>query len=263
MSDESIIIESVVREVLAELAAVAKNNGQAMADSHSERSEESTSASEILRCAQDDKKPVPTSPESPAPPPGDLTVAARVVTMAEVSGRLGSIRRLVVSREAIVTPAVRDELLRHGIALGYADSTNGRAAPLVRVAIFSTGTDFDPAALVAGLTRDGLKIEHAALNCLIASADQLAAELAKPDTLGVLLTRYTAAGLCLANRLRGVRAVIGADAPAVASAAAAIGANLLVADPNAGTFFQLKQMVAEFCRGGVRPCPEVFRTRLA
>ena len=44
--------------------------------------------------------------------------------------------------------------------------------------------------------------------------------------------------------------------PPVAAAAAAVGANLLVADPQAGSFFQLKQIVTEFARGGVRPCPE-------
>jgi len=80
--------------------------------------------------------------------------------------------------------------------------------------------------------------------------------------LGVLLTRHAAAGLCLANRLRGVRAVTGVEAPAVAVATAAIGANLLVMNPLVGSFFQLKQMVTEFCRGGARPCPEVFRARL-
>ncbi len=53
------------------------------------------------------------------------------------------------------------------------------------------------------------------------------------------------------------------DAPGVAAAAAAVGANLLVADPQAGSFFQLKQMITEFGRGGVRPCPAVFRERLA
>ena len=48
--------------------------------------------------------------------------------MNEVAGRLDSVRRLVVSREAIVTPAVRDELLRRGIALEYADSAQGKPA---------------------------------------------------------------------------------------------------------------------------------------
>ena len=115
---------------------------------------------------------------------------------------------------------------------------------------------------MAGLAREGLTVESSASDCIIAATDQLASETAQPNTLGVLLTRHTAAGLCLANRLPGVRAVAGADAPAVATAAAAVGANVLVADPDAGTFFQLKQIVTEFCRCGVRPCPEVFRARL-
>jgi hypothetical protein len=192
-----------------------------------------------------------------------LVITARVVTMAEIPDRLDAIRRVVVTRGAIVTPAVRDEFIRRNITLAFADLSEGRPAVPVRLVMIATGTRFDPAALVAGLTRDGLNIEHSASNCIIASTDQLATELAKPNTLGLLLTRHTAAGLCLANRHQAVRAVAGADAPAVAAATAAIGANLLVADPKAGTFFQLKQMITEFCRGGVRACPEVFQARLA
>jgi hypothetical protein len=147
--------------------------------------------------------------------------------------------------------------------MAYTDASNECASPPVRLVLITTGTTFDPAALVAGLAREGITIEHSALDCLIVSTDQLAAELAKPDTVAALLTRHTAAALCLANRLHGVRAIMGTDAPSIAAAAAAIGANLLVADPQAGTFFQLKQMIAEFCRGGVRSCPKVFRARLA
>ena len=107
-----------------------------------------------------------------------------------------------------------------------------------------------------------MKAEHTTSDCLIAATDQLAAELAASNTLGVLLTVHTAAGLCLANRRRGLRAVTGVDVPAVATAAAAVRANLLVMNPCAGSFFQVKQMVTEFCRGGVRPCPDVFREQL-
>jgi hypothetical protein len=192
-----------------------------------------------------------------------LSINARVVTMTEVTGRLDGVRRLLVSRGAIVTPAVRDELLRRGILLACGDPSNGRPAASLRVVLVTVGTDFDPAALAAGLAREGATVEPVALDCLIKATEQLAAETARSDTLGVLVTPHTAAGLCLANRLRGLRAVTGSDAPAVAAAAAAVGANLLVVDPRAGTFFQLKQMVAEFCRGGVRPCPAVFRKQLA
>ncbi len=194
---------------------------------------------------------------------GDLAIGSRIVTMAEIAGRLGSVKRVVVSREALVTPAVRDELMRRRIELAVGESPKSEASSPVRLVMRVVGTDFDPTSLAAGLVREGLQVEHAALNCLIAATNELAGEMSKPDTLGVLLTRHTAAGLCLANRLQGVRAVTGADAPAVASAASAVGANVLVANPSAGTFFQLKQMVSEFGRGGVRPCPEVFQARLA
>jgi hypothetical protein len=247
MSELSIDIERVVREVLAEMRLAQAENGQRKAD------------------GQGPKAAAPVSrPSSPAPTavPGDLMLSSRVVTMTEIAGRLDGIRRVVTSRGAIVTPAVRDELIRRGITLACGEASNGRPATTVRVVLVTVGTDADPKALAAGLAREGTTVEHVALDCLLVATEQLAAETAHADTLGVLLTPHTAAGLCLANRLRGLRAVTGGDAPAVAAAAAAVGANLLVVDPQAGTFFQVKQMVAEFCRGGVRPCPAVFRARL-
>jgi hypothetical protein len=264
MSVPVIDIERVVREVLAELGIA-----QMAGEGDGGRRQDSSAVNEKVP-SPPTSVPVPPSASPPSQSRdidshsgNELVVSSRVVTMADLTGRLNGARRVVVSREAVVTPAVRDELLRRGIALTHADSSNGHLPPAVRLVMITTGTDFDPAALVAGLGRDGLKTEHSALNCLIAATGQLATEVAKPNTLGVLLTRHTAAGLCLANRLGGVRAITGADAPAVAAAAAAVGANLLVADPQAGTFFQLKQMVTEFGRGGVRPCPTVFRAKLA
>ncbi len=194
---------------------------------------------------------------------GVVTVAARVVTLREIADRLPTMRRLVVSREAVVTPAVRDELLRRGIDLQRTDAAGHRPAP-VRLALKTSGTDFDPTALAAALQREGFRVECSASDCLIAATESLAAELtSSTDTHGVLFTAHTAAGLCLANRLPGVRAIGGGTAPSVAAAAAAVGANLLVVDPRAGTFHQLKQSVAEFAAGGVRPCPEALRKKLA
>ena len=250
MNELTVNIERVVREVLAEMGLSNAESGKPKADGDGRERNAAGPA------------PCP-SPPAAAAVPGDLSINARVVTMTEVAGRLDGVRRLLVSRGAIVTPAVRDELLRRGIMLACGDPSNGRPAASLRVVLVTVGTDFDPAALAAGLAREGATVEPVTLDCLIKASEQLAAETAHSDTLGVLITPHTAAGLCLANRLRGLRAVTGSDAPAVAVAAAAVARNLLVVDPRAGTFFQLKQMVAEFCRGGARPCPAVFRTRLA
>ncbi|MCE5301927.1 MAG: hypothetical protein LLF97_02320 [Planctomycetaceae bacterium] len=191
-----------------------------------------------------------------------LTLDVRVVTMNDLAGRLDSVRRVSVPRRAIVTPSVRDELIRRGIALEWADPTAPPPAQATRLTMVAMGVDVDMAALAAGLACEGLTVEPRETDCLIAATDQLATELTESDTLAALLTRHTATALCLANRRRGVRAISAVDTAGVASASAQVGANLLVVDPSPCTFFRLKQMIAEFCRLGVRACPKVFRAEL-
>ncbi|MFZ1933473.1 MAG: hypothetical protein WCB27_07040 [Thermoguttaceae bacterium] len=254
MIPSTVDIELVVREVLAQLQAAPE---ALVAEPQAAGGLGTSVPSEVgSRQSAVGSEPVV------ADQPFTLAVFARVVTMNDVAGRLDSVRRVVVSHEAIVTPAVRDELLRRGIALESAKTPDG-APRVVRLCLMISGVDFDPATLLAALAREGFQATQGNSDCLIAAGDQLAAEIRQGDALGVLLTRHAAAGLCLANRLPGVRAIGGIEAPAVAAASAAVGANLLVVDPRAGTFFQLKQAITEFARGGVRPCPEVFRKRLA
>ena len=159
---------------------------------------------------------------------------------------------------------MRDELHRRNVTLlvGRAAPDAPRATSALRLVLVTHGKRFDPTALLAALGAGPTQVEHHAKDCIMASTGLLAAEVARPDTLGALLTRHTAAGLCLANRLAGVRAVLGLDAPKAAAAVQAVGANLLVADPGGGSLFWLKRMLETFCAGGVRECPEVFRAKL-
>jgi hypothetical protein len=227
---EQAMIDEIVRRVLAELAVAP----------------DATSAAD---------KPA-------VPPPGDLAIDSRVLTLSELEGRLEGVRRLVVPPAAVVTPAVRDELRRRNVALAYGSSP-GRGAALLRMIVVTHAGRFDAAPLLASLAGEAVQIDQHSSDCVIAAVDRLAGELARPGTLGLLLTRHTAAGLCLANRLRGVRAVSGTEAGEVSAAAAAVGANLLVIDPIALSPFQLKRITTEFCRAGARPCPRVFMERLA
>jgi hypothetical protein len=200
------------------------------------------------------------------PPPaadGDLVLSCRVVTLSELEGRLATVRRLVVPPQAVITPAVHDELHRRNVTLALAASPTPEAVRSVRLVVVTAGRRFDATALVNALAGAGLAVEPQVSDCLIAATDRLAAEVAKADTLGLLLSRHTAAALCLANRHRGVRAVLVTDVSELNEATASVGANLLIADPGARSLFQLKQLATEFCRGGARPCPEVFRQRLA
>jgi hypothetical protein len=245
MAAPSIDVDQVVREVLAALGLAPGGTGGLSESGHGD------SGNEALA----DKPPVA--------PGRELVLNCRVITLSEVDGRLEAVRRLVVPPGAVITPAVRDELSRRNVTLTHSSPPAAPVAAPLRLVLVMVGKPPDPAPLLGPLANEGIEIAQHSLDCLMAATDLLAGEIAKPHTLGLLLTRHTAAGLCLANRLPGVRAVSGTDAGTVAAAAAAVGANLLVLDPAAVRPFPLKQIALEFCRGGTRPCPEVFEERLA
>jgi len=238
-------IERIVREVLAVLG-----------DVPAEEPGGSPGGACVSPAAQDGA-PAPTAPA----PSGDVILQARVVTLAGLDGRLASARRVVVPAGAVVTPAVRDELQRRRITLAFANDGGSQGGRALRLVTYIADRRFDPAPLGSALKKSGIVLEAQRSDCLIASTDALAAAVKEPDTLGLLVTRHTAAALCLANRHAGVRAIYACSAPGVAAGAEAVGANLLVADA-AAPFFELRQMVAAFTRGGVKPCPDVFRERL-
>ncbi|MGA2796793.1 MAG: hypothetical protein ABSE63_04375 [Thermoguttaceae bacterium] len=227
-------IERVVREVLAELKRAP-----------------ATATQEPVSAAQ-----------TPKPVNGELVLSTRLVTMEEIGDRLGGIHRVVVAPQAVVTPAVRDALRQRNIALSRAlPAKNASAAPL-RLVIVAARTKMDPKLLESTLQSEGIDVQCHTTDCIMAATHQLAGELAKGDALGLLLTPHTAAALCLANRLAGVRAVLGSNANSVQSDLSAVGANLLIADPQSVSLFKLARMAGDFFRGGIRPCPEVFRKRL-
>ena len=199
---------------------------------------------------------------SPAERDGEVRVDSRVVTLETVAGRLAGARQLVVPQGALVTPAVRDELRRKGVALVRGSAAAKVRKELARVLLVAGRTSHDPAAAVEALGQEGIDVQTETADCMIAASDKLAAAVAAGDSLGLLWTRHTAVGLCLANRHPGVRAVLAAGVAATAAAISAVGANVLVVDPTLGTAYERKQVLREFCLGGVRECPEALKERL-
>jgi hypothetical protein len=193
---------------------------------------------------------------------GDLVLDRRVVSLAELPEKLDGVRRLVVPPGAVVTPSVRDLLNRNHVSLAFGASPLAPAAGSVRAIVIAVGPRYDPDPLLKALGGEGFAVDARRMDCLIAATDQLAAELRAGGTVGVLLTRHAAAAVCLANRLAGVRAVHATTLENLAADADAVGANLLVIDPGSQGFVPTRQMITSFVRGGVRPCPEVFRQRL-
>ena len=227
-------IERIVREVMAQLKHVAAPAPPAAVET-----------------------PLAASPKHD----GELRVDCRVVTLESIAGRLNGAKQLVVAPGALVTPSVRDELRRRGIDLvqrSGAKKTESRTPVL----LVTGRTGHDPELAVEMLRQEGIDVRSESTPCLIAAAEKLAAAVAG-RSLGILWTRHTAVGLCLANRHAAVRAVLATGVPATSAAVAAVGANVLVVDPAAGTMYEKKQVLREFCLGGIRQCPEELKKGLA
>jgi len=232
MAVSSVDIERVVREVLAELAS---REGGATVPKLAGSGMESAN--------------------------GQLAVASRVVTLSEIGDRLAGIKRLVVPAGAVITPSVRDEILRRGITLDFAGAEEA-SRTAVRLTMVTVGQWFDPAPLANMLRGEAVELDLHASDCLFATTDLMAQHVSPGDRLGAVLTSQPAIALCLLNRVPKLRAVSGRDAGEVARAAASVGANVLVPRPHGVGLAQLRQMLRQFCREGVRECPEALRERL-
>ena len=174
-----------------------------------------------------------------------LEVAAQVVTLAEIDGRLGNKRRLVVSPKAVITPAVRDVLRQRNIVLERrglgAKSASAAAKGAITVAVAARA---DAGRLVDRLRRDGYAVQQLAQAGLAAAVRELADEVVRGGSRGLLLTDEAEAALVALNRRSGVRAVSGDDASAVARASAAVHANTLVVRPAGKSEFVLQRIIA-------------------
>jgi hypothetical protein len=241
MAEPSIDLEKLVRDVLAELGAAP----EPARDAAGQGEAESSSAA----------APAATSG-------GELVVLSPVVTMSELEGRLEGVRRLVVPPQAVLTPSVRDELHRKRITLVYDQPVPVPGAGKARLVMLVLGSRYDPVPLARALQNERIEVDSRRTDCLVEATDQLAGEVVKPNTLGLVVSTYPAVAICLANRHQGVRAVSGIDAATADADAASVGANVLVVNPRTTGFFQIKQMISRFHREGARACPEPLRERL-
>jgi hypothetical protein len=202
------------------------------------------------------RRSVSTNGESP----GELVLISKVVSLADVEGRLGGVSRVVVAPGAVFTPAARDLLRKHNVAIASAVAANTtRSQPL---AFGVAKTNYQASPLVTALAAERVNLEQVPQSGLLQVVDELCERVVKQGQLGLLITGQTAAALCLANRNRGVRAALGASVQAVTDAVEAIAANLLVIDPGGISFFGVRRMTREFAKLGWKSCPMALRERL-
>jgi len=191
---------------------------------------------------------------------GELVLSAKVVSLAELEGRLNGARRVIVARGVIITPAARDLLKREAIDVAYAIAA--AAGFRHRLLIGVAETRCEPAVLVRSLVQEGTEVERLANTGLAGVAGEMCDGVAKGGQLGLLMTDQSTAAVCLANRQPGVRAALGLDKCQIATAVAEVGVNFLVIAPQRHGLFEIKQMVKEFLTGGPRVCPKDLQERL-
>ncbi len=278
------LVERIVREVMSRLAgasgdaapsegspAVQAAPGPA-AKCNAAIVSGSASAAENGPCAVDGKR---NSLESPAAPSGtdadrwsdQLHVPGKVVALADLVDRLDRVRCVSVAAGAVVTPAVRDELQRRRIALRYVSGAKQdagvapeSAAHLAVQLVIHQGC-FDERA-VQSLRIEGASISVAASECVIEACDAAARAVLDKQALAVVMTRYAAAAICLANRIPQVRAVAARDPAELKSAMSMVGANVVVIDPDAVGLFGARRLLREAAVIGRRKCPRAFGSRL-
>lgn len=196
-----------------------------------------------------------------------LTLDVAVVSLGQVESRLGGVTQLVVRRGAVITPAVRDLLKEKKVTLtwrvatpkGTATGSSGQASKLT---IGVAETKFCPAALIRQLKDRGIEIQQLAQTGLVTVTKELASEVVRGGSLGLLLTDNPLPAVCLANRSAAVRAAVAASVPQTKAAIEAVGVNLLVVDPRSLGLLPLQRMVEAFTSGDTRACPAAFRGSL-
>jgi hypothetical protein len=163
-----------------------------------------------------------------ATPANELVLEARVISLAEVQGRLSGMVRVSVAERAIVTPAVRDLLREKKVPLVRRAAGAKVAAATRTIVVAAAETKVELGGLVRDLRGTGCKVEQLAQAGLVAAVRELGEEVAKNGAIGLLVCEEPEAAVVALNRRSGVRAVGGEEAAAIERAANAVGANLYV-----------------------------------
>lgn len=266
---DSRLIEQIVREVLASLS---RGDSAPPAPSTTQTSPPATTAPENPAPPRAEGGESLTAPEPVEKPlariistrEGELTLSSKVITVKDLEEKLHGVRRLIVPSGAIITPAVADLLRQRNIGVFFGAVNNPtlatreteKNAPLGVLLVTQRIT---PQQLDNLLRPEGLRADYEVMECLIRASER-AGEFARAGRLAVILTRHVAAAVCLANRLRGVRAIAGRNPQDVTNDTTAVGANVLVADLQVG-LFAIKRMIRQFVMAP-HHCPEVFQERL-
>jgi ribose 5-phosphate isomerase RpiB len=172
-------------------------------------------------------------------------------------------RKLRVPERAVITPLAVDWLVASGVDVErtHDNETASRWAlalekpsPLIATAVES-------------LRREALALRQMAgpgLTPLCQWAKAIASGIVGGDySGGVVFTSDPGLVCCVANKLPGIRAAAANDVFQAAKATLNLAANLLAVEMPGRTFYEVKSILAEFCRNDRSDCANAVRLTLA
>ena len=195
-----------------------------------------------------DIAPVPLASSSGDTASDVLVTDDRLLTLAKVSANLDGLRRLVVHKKTIITPALREELSRRGIAVERGGSRPGTRADFA-ISVVRFAADRAPNLHGLGLAED---VQAKSFSVVI---NLVNGQLVQSNRHVVVLTEQTSAALCVLNRTPAVRAALANNVESVKAAAKAVAANVLVVDPHKLGRVQLAAILRAFENEGMRNIP--------
>lgn len=196
--------------------------------------------------------------------PGDLPLYEKVVTLATLEGRLKGVHRVVVRPEAVVTPAVRDELRDKGVGIVHGPShVDGEACtPSDVPLILAAAGQSEAVAKAVQSVRARLGGQTVAETGFTEALRELTARVTSGGALGVVITDRPAAAACVANRVRGIRAAAAHDVASVKAAVDELAANVLVVRAAVMRSGEMIEVVRLFLAAGPRTCPPELSSAL-
>jgi len=209
--------------------------------------------SDLMPEAVESAQAAPVAVETPR-------ISGRVVSLEELK-KLGDVKRLIVPEKAVVTPAVRDEIRKRNIELVTEKEAASPKAEQFQVWLGLHLQKKEPKAAIDFLAKN-YALEKAAFECILRTVEAATEKLAaSPQTLGVILSGYSALAICVANRQPTLSAVLGIDAATLKTDAKQIGANLLVIDPERSGPYKTQSLLKAFLADGVRKVPKFLLSR--
>lgn len=190
--------------------------------------------------------------------PGDLLWQGRVLADDLLRRNLNGQRRVLIAPGTVVTPLAVEHLRSRGIELEVQPQEK-------QIAAVSWGCAQDRGYAVVQSALQALRRDDVLIRALPVVVDEQLARWARSigDCVaqgeccgGVVFCDDPGLVCCVANKVPGLRAVAVTTVAQAARATLTLAANLLAVEMPGRTFFEVRQILRQFCAGGQRACPE-------